>query len=372
MLEVRDVCFSYESTNTLVLDSLSLTVDAGSRLALLGPSGCGKTTTLLLLAGLLKADSGVIEFDGRFFYSSRERINLSPAQRAIGFMFQSYAIWPHMTALENVSFPLKLLKRKTSGAMLKKESMALLERFGLAGVAHHPGTKLSGGQQQRLALARALASNPRLLLLDEPLSNVEPSLRSEVAEQIRSIQIQTGITMIFVTHDHQDAMALSSEIAIMRDGEIVQHDVPSEIYDSPADAFVANFVGRSNFLEVVPMESSETCPEGFRNYQTPLGDMILKDCGAGVGSKVSMSIKHTAVRIHASGPGSDALNVYPATVERTVYYGHSMEYYVCCADVTLVVRGARDTTIRKGDHVYLEFDPLRSEIFTDQHFKGTA
>lgn len=369
MLKIENLHYSYlddRSGATIpVLSGLDLELGESSILALLGPSGCGKTTTLLAVAGMLTPSTGQISLDGRTLFSSTSKVQLPPAERSIGFMFQSYAIWPHMTAIENVLFALKMSKRKLKGVAAKQAANEMLKRFGLEQYANQPGTKLSGGQQQRLALARALISEPSLLLLDEPLSSVEPNLRSVVAEEIRSIHDETGVSMVLVTHDHQDAMALSSTIAVMSAGKILQKDAPETLYQYPANAFVANFFGRSNILAIEVAPDSFNGNAGLCVYQTPLGQMWLKECDKPNSSTLSVSIKHTSMKIHQVAPSSEVLNVFPAQIVKTIYFGHSKEIFLICQGVKITARGSVSSDLAVGDSVFLEFSPHKMQVHVD-------
>jgi putative spermidine/putrescine transport system ATP-binding protein len=224
----------------LAVDDLALEVRQGEFLSLLGPSGCGKTTTLRMIAGF------ELPTDGRILLVDRDVTSLPPQRRGMGMVFQSYALFPHLNVGENVAFGLRT--QGVPGAQIPGRVSAALERVDLGGYEKRPVQALSGGQQQRVALARALAPEPPLLLLDEPLSNLDAALRERTRTELRSLLKRVGITSIFVTHDQEEAFALSDRIAIMRGGRLQQHGTPEDLYRSPANAFVASFVGRANFL----------------------------------------------------------------------------------------------------------------------------
>jgi putative spermidine/putrescine transport system ATP-binding protein len=220
------------------LDDLSLTLHPGELVALLGPSGCGKTTALRVLAGLEDADAGQVIIDGN------DVTHLPPAERDIGMVFQAYSLFPHLTALQNVAFGLRL--RGVRPEQRDRRAREMLDLVGLSAQADRYAHQLSGGQQQRVALARALAIRPRVLLLDEPLSALDAKVRSQLREQIRRIQLEVGITTVFVTHDQEEALAIADRVGVMRDGRLEQLGTPIEVYSSPATAFVAEFVGLTN------------------------------------------------------------------------------------------------------------------------------
>jgi putative spermidine/putrescine transport system ATP-binding protein len=224
----------------VALDNLDLTVAPGELVALLGPSGCGKTTTLRLLAGLEDTDTGHIVVGGR------DITHLPASKRDMGMVFQAYSLFPHMTVRQNVAFGLRL--RRVSAAERDKRAMEMLELVGLPAQADRYPHQISGGQQQRVALARALAIEPQVLLLDEPLSALDAKVRAQLRDQIRRIQLEVGITTLFVTHDQEEALAIADRVGVMKDGRIEQLAVPTEVYSRPATSFVAEFVGLTNRL----------------------------------------------------------------------------------------------------------------------------
>jgi iron(III) transport system ATP-binding protein len=240
LLKIDGLCRDYGTSR--VVDRLSFEVYDGEFFSLLGPSGCGKSTTLRLIAGLEEPDDGEISLKGQVVASSRKRLFVAAERRNIGLVFQSYAVWPHMTVKENISYPLEL--RRWQKARIDKKIDQVLAAVGLSGLAERRPTGLSGGQQQRLALARCLAYEPDLLLLDEPLSNVDARLREQLRLELKRIQQSIGVTIVYVTHDQSEAMSLSHRIAVMRSGRIEQIGTPEEVYTNPATFFVQNFVGR--------------------------------------------------------------------------------------------------------------------------------
>jgi putative spermidine/putrescine transport system ATP-binding protein len=226
------------------LDGLTLEIAPGEFVALLGPSGCGKTTALRALAGLQDLDRGQIVVDGK------DITNLAANKRGMGMVFQAYSLFPHMTARDNVEYGLKLKAHKTPSDVRQKKSMELLDLVGLATHANHYPHQLSGGQQQRIALARALAISPKVLLLDEPLSALDAKVRTQLREEIRRIQLELGTTTLFVTHDQEEALGIADRVGVMRSGVLEQIAAPAELYDRPKTAFVAEFVGLTNQISV--------------------------------------------------------------------------------------------------------------------------
>jgi len=238
--------YTGERGSVRVLNAVSFEAAPGSVFTLLGPSGCGKTTTLRCIAGLEQPDAGEIRLGDRKVFSSREGIQLGAERRGLGMVFQSYAIWPHMTVGENVSYPLDGLK--LGRAERDSRVQRALDLVGLAALVDRPAPNLSGGQQQRVALARALVAEPQILLLDEPLSNLDAKLRDQMRREIKRLQRRLGVTALFVTHDQEEALALSDTIALMNNGEVVEVGPPRQLYDAPMHRFTAGFLGLANFV----------------------------------------------------------------------------------------------------------------------------
>lgn len=255
-LELRGLTVRYGAVNAV--DDISLTVKRGEFVSLLGPSGCGKTTTLQTIAGFVEPSAGSILLDGA------DLISVKPAKRNLGVVFQNYALFPHMTVAANVGFGLKM--RGVDRAARQHRVSEILKLVGLQGFADRFPRRLSGGQQQRVALARALAIEPRLLLLDEPLSNLDSKLREEMQIELRRIQHEVGTTTIMVTHDQGEALALSDRVVLMRQGRIEQTAKPGDIYDRPANDFVAEFLGRANSIPALVRQNGSGCYAAFADY----------------------------------------------------------------------------------------------------------
>lgn len=240
----------HSRTMTNAITNVTFDVEESEFLTLLGPSGCGKSTTLRCVAGLETPDEGEIVLRGETLYSRLQGVNKPTQERGLGMVFQSYAIWPHMNVERNVSFPLLATRRRVGLARreISERTLRALETVGLRELAGRSATKLSGGQQQRLALARALASAPPLLLLDEPLSNLDANLREAMRIELKRLQESLGLTVVYVTHDQAEALSLSTRIAVMEEGSIVQIGSPRDIYDNPVSEYVANFVGTSSII----------------------------------------------------------------------------------------------------------------------------
>jgi iron(III) transport system ATP-binding protein len=230
-----------------VVDDVSLDIADGEFIVILGPSGCGKTTTLRMVAGLAKPDGGTIAIDGRTVSAPEQGIFVRPEDRNVGMVFQSYAIWPHMSVFENVAYPLRV--RRTGAEELQRRVHSVLELVGLASEAKRSATELSGGQMQRVALARALVFGPALLLFDEPLSNLDLKLRERLRTELKALQRSSGVTSIYVTHDQTEAVELADRIVVMESGRAVQIATPVELYQGPRTRFVAEFISSANIFE---------------------------------------------------------------------------------------------------------------------------
>lgn len=283
-----------------VVRELSLTIPEGAFTALLGPSGCGKTTTLRILAGLEHLSSGRLLLGERLL--ADERVHLPPETRDMGMVFQSYALWPHMTVAENVGYPLKL--RNVNGAARQKQVMAALEVVELGAYADRSPQELSGGQRQRVALARCLVSEPQVVLLDEPLANLDRHLRATMEQTFREFHRRTGATFVYVTHDQAEAMALASHIAVMNKGELMQWGAPQTLYQQPQNAWVAGFIGKGAILSLAGRHESPHL-----------------DCArlhAGLAADSAQPRQQVLIRPEHVQVGADGV---PATVESCIYQG---------------------------------------------------
>ena len=266
LIEFEHVFKRYPGSSTAAVDDLNLHIKAGEFLTLLGPSGSGKTTTLMLLAGFEAPSEGTIRLDGAPIES------LPPHQRNMGVVFQSYSLFPHMSVAQNVAFPLSV--RKVPKAQISEKVMAALAKVHLETFMHRRPNQLSGGQQQRVALARALVFEPRLVLMDEPLSALDKKLREEMQLEIRRLHRELGVTMVFVTHDQSEAMTLADRVAVFNHGRIEQLATPQQLYDSPVNPFVASFLGDNNMVRVSPLGSSASA-SGALAVSTQAGIALL-------------------------------------------------------------------------------------------------
>ena len=353
MITVRDLSMTYRSAHGehVALRGVSLEVKQGEFFTLLGPSGCGKTSMLRCIAGLEQPDSGEILVGGEAVYSSARRISVPPHQRNIGMVFQSYAIWPHMTVFDNVAFPLRHKRPRPGRAEIRERVMHVLALVQLSGLEKRPAPFLSGGQQQRLALARALVSEPRVLLLDEPLSNLDAKLREEMRYELRQVVERLGVTTLFVTHEQVEALTMSDVIAVMKDGAIVQEGSPTEIYRNPTAAFVADFVGRTNFLagRVASLKNGNGRPLAM--VETAIGGIACQaNTSVRVGDEVIIGIRPENITVH-SGEVEIGGNVFVANVDSLVYVGNLLECAMSVGPAHIKVQLHPSTQLGCGDTV---------------------
>lgn len=342
--------FSTPQGVVVALDGVSFEVQAGKFFTLLGPSGCGKTTMLRSIAGLERPDRGEISIGGNAVYSSRSQIFVPANKRGVGMVFQSYAIWPHMTVAENVAFPLKV--RRVSSQAVRKRVIEALALVGLAGMEDRSATQLSGGQQQRVALARALVGEPEVLLLDEPLSNLDAKLRNQMRWELKELQNRLGTTTLYVTHDQVEALAISDEIALMNRGKIIQIGAPQEIYGSPVNEFAADFIGAANIIHGQLIEGPDA--DGRARVQTPLGELCAtqKWRQEAVGKEVLVAFRPEGVILSSSAPPGNH-NVLKGEIRGFTYLGDSTEFQLVVGDHKVQARADPAIRLDRGSPVYL-------------------
>jgi iron(III) transport system ATP-binding protein len=337
------------------IDDISLDVAEGELFTLLGPSGCGKTTTLRCIAGLETPDGGEISVAGRMLFSAGERVRVPPNERGLGMVFQSYAIWPHMNVYKNVAFPLQVLPRRErpSRTELRQRVERALAVVKLDHLASRQATDLSGGQQQRLALARALVMEPPLLLLDEPLSNLDAKLRDDMRFELKRLQRELGITGVYVTHDQVEALAMSNKVAVMRDGKIEQVGHPRAVYERPQSRFVADFIGTSNFLDGV-VEAKEG---GEYRVQTSDGVLtVASDASFDVGSPVVVAARPEHIEL-APGTNGTGPNIWTGRIEVRSFLGEVVDHVVAVGSRELRARCNSKVSIPPQTDVTVRFHP---------------
>ncbi len=356
MLDVTALAKAYVARGAQpvpAVDDLSFSVGEGEFFSILGSSGCGKTTVLRAIAGLETPDGGTISIAGRTMFSSAGRINVPPHKRDVSLMFQSYAIWPHMSVFENVAFPLRA--RKASG--IEPRVREMLATVRLSETADRPASRLSGGQQQRLALARALVANPRLLLLDEPLSNLDVKLRVELRLELKRIQRIYRTTTLYVTHDQAEALSLSDRLAVMEKGRFVQVGTPRQIYKHPATRAVAEFIGQSNAVRGRAVAGAGANTAG-RRFDTPLGIIDVEGAGPTAESgEVTLSFRPESVRVARPAHTYSTPNAFAGKVALVMYYGDHEDLHIDVGGTIVLARAPGSLEIAVGDAVSVAVDP---------------
>jgi iron(III) transport system ATP-binding protein len=346
------------NTNPAVQD-LSLDIYDGEIMTLLGPSGCGKTTTLRMVAGLEKPDAGDIFFGDQAVVMTSRGLCLSPDKRNVGMVFQSYAIWPHMTVAENVAFPLKA--RRFPKKEIKERVARALELIGLSGFEDRPGPLLSGGQQQRVAFARALVTEPRVLLLDEPFSNLDAKLREQMRISVKLLQKRLKIAMLFVTHDQIEALSLSNRIALINFGVVQQQGDPRLLYEQPANEFVRDFVGRTLLFRgkvqsrnpsgqiAIALEGAPDCVVFGRTYDP---------AGIKSGALVYMGVRPEDVELMPAEIAVAPPGMIGGMVQAALFIGERIEYQVeVDGQGAMLVYGERHSPVEEGGKVWLNLRP---------------
>ncbi|MBG0791400.1 MAG: ABC transporter ATP-binding protein [Desulfovibrionaceae bacterium] len=359
-IQIENLCKRYTSGGNTInaLDEVNLTIPANQIFTLLGPSGCGKTTLLRCIVGLESPDSGEIRIGGETVWSGKDNIYVPPEKRGLGMVFQSYAIWPHMTVFENVAYPLQT--RKTDRNVIREKVAKTLAFVQLEGFEDRPATKLSGGQQQRVALARALVAEPKVILFDEPLSNLDAKLREETRKDLRVFLTELGITAVYVTHDRIEALALSDSIAIMDKGRIIEKGTPKDIYFRSEHHFVADFIGRTNLIDAVV------------TAQEPSATIV--DCALGSlrcaplprtnpGDKVVLSLRPEFLRFSDSDKDGPT-NRISGRIDSLVFIGEALEGEVLVNDTSLFVKVPPDSELKEGDPISITVSPANCLLLT--------
>ena len=336
-IEVDNLSIRYGTVTAV--ETVSFAVAAGQQLTLLGPSGCGKTSTMRAVAGLEKPTAGAIRIAGKPVFDDKARVNIPTEQRGMSMVFQSYAIWPHMTVFDNVAYGLRV--RNVSGAALKEKVHHALDLVKMGPYAERNASALSGGQQQRVALARACAFQPSVLLFDEPLSNLDAKLRSEMRIELRELQRRLGVTSLYVTHDLEEALAMSDRIVVMRAGLVEQSGTPADIYAHPRTAFVADFVGSANLVSGAIVGAAN----GAVTLRTADGhDIHGLTLGRPVGADGTVSVRTVHFKLMQDRPAG-AINVWPATVIRSVFLGDVTQIHVAWGTREVVIRQIGDSSV---------------------------
>jgi iron(III) transport system ATP-binding protein len=348
MKDIRVTGLAKAFGETAAVDAIDFEVPAGSLVTLFGPSGCGKTTTLRLIAGLEKPDAGEIHVGGRLLTSAPRGVFVPPEKRRMGMVFQTYAIWPHMTVFENIAFPLR--EQRVRSAEVRDRVMAMLQTLGLGGFHDRPAPLLSGGQQQRVALGRALVADPDVLLLDEPFSNLDARLREDMRLELKELQTRVGVTTLFVTHDQAEAMILSDRVFVMNAGRIAQAGSPRQIYEHPRTRFVMDFLGQVDHVDARVVRTADGA------YVARLDDVggapvpLATDQSWRDGEPVVLAFRSSDVRVcPADGAGH-----WHGTILSTMYLGERIEYVVKLGTAHVRASGAVADSFPAGATVQLQ------------------
>lgn len=359
-VKINDVSLTYGEFEAV--KHLSLDIADGESLVLLGQSGCGKTSTMRCVAGLEDPSAGSISIGGNTVFDAASGRNVSSNKRNVGMVFQSYAVWPHMTVLENVSFPLRMKGRPKN--QIRAKALETLELVGLDHLANKGASLLSGGQMQRVALARSLAMEPSVMLLDEPLSNLDARLREDLRVELRRLQLELGLTSIYVTHDQGEALALGDRIAIMQHGRITQLATPVDTYSRPASASIAKFLGMANIYRVSPPKGGE--------HRLRLADHNVEITTAlpipSSTDDLSVCIRPEHVQLHEQPPAATS-NVWPGTVAVSIFQGSFTRWTVnldAGPSFEVETRDGAGVALYKNDRVYVEIDPRDVQVLPQE------
>jgi iron(III) transport system ATP-binding protein len=340
-----------EGKKIRALADVDLTIPANQIFTLLGPSGCGKTTLLRCIVGLETPDSGEIAIGGETVWSSERGIFVPPEKRGLNMVFQTYAIWPHMNVFDNVAYPLQT--RKESKKDITQKVKKTLQFVQLEGFENRPATKLSGGQQQRVALARALVAEPKVILFDEPLSNLDAKLREETRKELRDFLTTLKITAVYVTHDRVEALALSDLIAVMKDGRIIEIGAPRKIYFDSDHRFVADFIGRANLIE----GQVRLVEDSYAIIDSTIGAITCpKSPDTVPGNEVSLCIRPEFISVMADDTPQKR-NIFRGKVESLVFVGEAYEGEIQIEDTRLFTKIEPTARVEAGDEITLFFDP---------------
>ncbi|HEY7047841.1 MAG TPA: ABC transporter ATP-binding protein [Jatrophihabitantaceae bacterium] len=364
-LQVRGLVKKYPgSTAAPAVNGVDFAVTEGHFYTLLGPSGCGKTTTLRCVAGLERPSAGSVIVDGQVLSNANSRHFVAPHRRPMGMVFQNYAIWPHLSVFDNVAFPLKVGRPRLRKKEIERRVEEALAVVQLSDYIHRPATNLSGGQQQRLALARALVREPKILLLDEPLSNLDAKLRDAMRSELRAIQRRLGITTLYVTHDQAEALSMSNRIAVMSEGQIVQEGTPREIYAAPRTRFVADFIGESNFLDGVVVGRADLDRMTISTSMGAITAVCPGDVQPGDAVTIGIRPQDLTTEVGSAHAGSTVR----CTVEQVLYVGEHYDYQLRAGEARLAMRlSANVPRLRRGTDVDVLVPSTRVSVFSDEH-----
>ena len=350
---------TYPGNPVPAVNDVSLDILEGQVFTLLGPSGCGKTTTLRMIAGLEAIDDGKLLFRDRVIVDTSRSYSMPPHSRDVGMVFQSYAIWPHMTVEDNVGFPLKV--RRAKRAEIQERVARALELVGLSGLEKRPAPMLSGGQQQRVALARALIYEPDVLLLDEPFSNLDAKLREQMRLEVKLLQRKTGVTIVFVTHDQVEALSLSDHIAVMDLGVVQQIGTPHELYQNPANSFVRDFLGKTVLLTGTVKVSNPSGQVAVEIDGAPGSAVFGRSATAEeleVGQAVNVAMRPEDVGLAPNDGAQDPSTGLPGVIETQQFVGERTEYRIRMGDQPpMLAYSDWRQTFGEGESVWVRIEP---------------
>ena len=359
-IRIRNLSKDYfsEGKRIKALSNIDLTIPANQIFTLLGPSGCGKTTLLRCIVGLETPDSGEIAIGEETVFSEEKNIFIPPDKRGLGMVFQTYAIWPHMNVFDNVAYPLQV--RHEPPDEIRSKVAKTLRFVQMEGFENRPATQLSGGQQQRVALARALVAEPKVILFDEPLSNLDAKLREETRKELRSFLTKLRITAVYVTHDRIEALSLSDRMAVMKEGRIVEIGTPKEIYFDSDQGFVADFIGRANLIQ----GNVASTDDSYTRVDSPIGMIACrKKARLAPGMEVTVCVRPEFIRVLAK-EAKEGLNLFHGRVHLLVFVGDAYEGEIRIGDIPIITRIEATAGIREGEMIALQFDPLRCVILS--------
>ncbi len=354
-INVGSITRHFEGTARPAMNALNFDVAPGEFMAILGPSGCGKTTALRSIAGLETPDAGSIRIDGEVVFDSASGTNLPPERRRLGMVFQSYAVWPHMTVADNITYPLRI--RKVPSAQVREELEGILKLVDLGGLEDRYPGQLSGGQQQRVAVARALVGQPRALLFDEPLSNLDAKLREHMRVELLELQRRLKFTALYVTHDQEEAMAMSDRILVMSQGNVEQIGTPLEVYERPQSTFVADFLGAINFIPATLLGREG----GGARVDSPLGQLTvaaegIRDDTLATGAEVTVAVRPHCIELARTAAGN-------GVVRQLIRLGSRSMLLIECGPVTIRADTVGNADWSSGETCHVSFPPDRCQLF---------
>jgi ABC-type Fe3+/spermidine/putrescine transport system ATPase subunit len=356
---------TYPGNSQKAVDNLSLEIADGEVFTLLGPSGCGKSTTLRMVAGLEEPDDGAIYFGDKAVVISDEGFSLPPEKRNIGMVFQSYAIWPHMTVEENVAFPLRA--QKFPRAKVRDRVAEVLELVGMGGMQKRPGPLLSGGQQQRVALARALVTEPKILLLDEPFSNLDAKLREQMRIEVKLLQKRLNIAVLFVTHDQVEALSLSDRIAIMSHGVVQQQGAPKMLYEQPVNDFTRDFVGKTLLFKGRVVASDAVGQVSVAVDGAPncvVGGWTGAASGLKAGESVCIGVRPEDIQLFPVTTSEAPAGMIGGVAHAALFVGERYEYQIeVDGQTAIVIYGDRHNPIPEGGKVWMRLHPVGHSVW---------